>query len=92
MSHTTFARIMSDPKRRKAFEAKFNEFLLSEDLIEAMGTRRVSKHALSKRTGIPNHRLHGITSSGIGDITISELCSILRVLDYSIMYCKRHDS
>jgi hypothetical protein len=83
---------MSDPKRRKAFEAKYDEFLLSEDLIEAMGTRRVSMCALSKRTGIPIHRLHGITSSGIGDITMSELCSILRVLDYSIKYSKRQEA
>ena len=50
---TTFDKfINSDPKEKELFEKEYNEFLLSEFVLEKMESEQISVRTLAKKAGV----------------------------------------
>jgi DNA-binding Xre family transcriptional regulator len=82
----TFDRIMSDKKRKDQFDKGYQEFLISEILIEAMETENKSVRALSKETGISPAMIQNLRSGKSKNVSLKTLFPILKALHYTIKF------
>ena len=88
---STFERIMSDPKQKKAFEKEYANFLLSELILDAMAEQDVSVRALSKASGISTSVIQNLRAMQPMNITLKTLNALLSSLGYELVARKgRH--
>lgn len=88
---STFERVMSDPKQKKAFEKEYANFLLSELLLDAMAQQDISVRALSKASGISTSVIQNLRAMQPVNITLKTLNALLSSLGYELVARKgRH--
>jgi DNA-binding Xre family transcriptional regulator len=88
---STFERVMSDPKQKKAFEREYANFLLSELLLDAMAQQDISVRALSKASGISTSVIQNLRAMQPVNITLKTLNALLSTLGYELVARKgRH--
>ncbi len=85
---STFERIMTDKKRKAAFESGYEEFLISELLIEAMKAEKKSVRSLSKETGVSSTMIQNLRSGKSKNVSLRTLSPLLKALHYSIRFEK----
>ena len=86
---TTFDKfINSDPKRKKKFEKEYNEFLLSEFVLEKMESEHISVRALAQRAGVSPTIIQKIRSKNAERINFRTFTNVLHSLGYKINFEK----
>jgi len=85
---STFDEIMSNPERRKKFDASYKEFVLSELLIALMEEDKKSVRALAKEAGISPTIIQDIRSGNKSNVTLKTFSSIIKSVGYKL-YIKK---
>jgi DNA-binding Xre family transcriptional regulator len=82
---TTFDKfINSDPKRKEKFDKEYNEFLLSEFVLEKMESDHISVRTLAKKAGVSPTIIQKIRSKNATRINFRTFTSVLNSLGYRI--------
>ena len=81
---STFQPEMNDLKFKEAFEAEYQEFALSEALLQLMDEEGMSVRKLAKVAGISPTVIQDIRSGNRSNITVQNLCKIFGALGSSV--------
>ena len=82
---TTFDQIISsNPRRKEKFDKEYNEFLLSEFVLEKMESEHISVRALAQRAGVSPTIIQKIRSKNAEKINFRTFTSVLNSLGYKI--------
>jgi DNA-binding Xre family transcriptional regulator len=82
---TTFDKfINSDPNEKKIFEKEYNDFLLSEFVLEKMEEENISVRTLAKRAGVSPTVIQKIRSKNAEKINYRTFTNIINSLGYKI--------
>jgi len=82
---TTFDKfINNNPKRKEKFHKEYNEFLLSEFLLEKMESENLSVRKLAKKAGVSPTIIQKIRSKNAERINFRTFTSVLNTLGYRI--------
>ena len=86
---TTFDKfITSNPKRKEKFDKEYNDFLLSEFILEKMESKRVSVRTLAKQAGVSPTVIQKIRTKNAERINFRTFTSVLNSLGYKINIVK----
>ena len=85
---STFEKEMQDLHFKAEFEKEYQEFLVSEFLIEAMETEHISVRKLAKETGVSASMIQKLRSGENTNISLKKLVSLLSALHYEIKFEK----
>ena len=82
---TTFDKfINNDPKEKEKFDKEYNEFLLSEFILEKMESEHISVRALAQKAGVSPTVIQKIRSQNAERINFRTFTSVLYSLGYRI--------
>jgi len=82
---TTFDKfINSNPKRKERFYKEYNEFLLSEFVLEKMESEHISVRALAQKAGVSPTVIQKIRSKNAERINFRTFTNVLNTLGYRI--------
>ena len=82
---TTFDKfINNDPEQKALFEKEYNEFLLSEFVLEKMEEEKLSIRALAKKAGVSPTVIQKIRSKEAERINFRTFSNVLNTLGYRI--------
>jgi DNA-binding Xre family transcriptional regulator len=82
---TTFDKfITSNPKRKEKFDKEYNEFLLSEFVLEKMESEHISVRTLAKKAGVSPTVIQKIRSKNAERINFRTFTNVLNSLGYRI--------
>ena len=82
---TTFDDIInSNPQRKKKFDKEYNEFLLSEFVLEKMESEHISVRALAQKAGVSPTVIQKIRSKNAERINFRTFTNVLHSLGYRI--------
>jgi DNA-binding Xre family transcriptional regulator len=85
MMETTFDKfINSDPKRKEKFDKEYNDFLLSEFVLEKMEEEQISVRALAQKAGVSPTVIQKIRSQNAEKINFRTFTNVLKSLGYKI--------
>ncbi|MCL2045539.1 MAG: helix-turn-helix transcriptional regulator [Oscillospiraceae bacterium] len=84
MESTFDKYINSDPKRKEKFDKEYNDFLLSEFILEKMAEDNISIRALAKKAGVSPTIIQKIRSKNAANINYRTLSCVLDSLGYKI--------
>jgi DNA-binding Xre family transcriptional regulator len=87
-SLSTFDKLMKDPKWKKDFDKGYEEFLISEFLIEAMEENKISVRKLAEKAGVSPTVIQNLRSGKRSNISLNTLSPILSVLHYRLEFVK----
>ncbi len=87
-TETTFDKMMKNPEWKNKFEKGYEEFLLSEFLIEAMEEKGISVRKLAEEAGVSPTVIQGIRSGEKINISLNTLRPILAALNYKMQFVK----
>lgn len=85
---STFEKEMQDPHFKAEFEKEYQEFLISEFLIEAMEKEGISVRKLAEETGVSASMIQKLRSGENTNISIKKLVLLLSALHYQIKFEK----
>jgi len=86
---TTFDKfINNDPKSKAEFYKEYNEFLLSEFVLEKMEAENISVRTLAKRAGVSPTIIQKIRSKNAERINFRTFTNVLNTLGYRINIVK----
>ena len=86
---TTFDKfINSDPKRKEKFDKEYNEFLLSEFVLEKMESEHISEKELAQRAGVSPAVIQKIRNKNAEKINFGTFTNVLHSLGYRIKFEK----
>ena len=82
---TTFDKfINSDPKEKELFEKEYNEFVLSELILEKMEEEKISIRALAQKAGVSPTVIQKIRSKNAERINFRTFLNVINSLGYRI--------
>jgi transcriptional regulator with XRE-family HTH domain len=82
---TTFERfITNDPKEKEFFDKEYNDFLLSEFVLQKMEEDNISIRALAKKAGVSPTIIQKMRSKNSEKITYRTFSNVLNTLGYKI--------
>jgi len=82
---TTFDKfINSNPERKAKFEKEYNEFLLSEFVLERMEAENISVRSLAKKAGVSPTVIQKIRTKNAERINFRTFTSVLNALGYRL--------
>jgi transcriptional regulator with XRE-family HTH domain len=82
---TTFDEfINNDPEEKKIFEKEYNDFLLSEFVLEKMEEENISVRALAKKAGVSPTVIQKIRTKNAEKINYKTFSNVLNSLGYKI--------
>ena len=84
MESTFDKYINSDQKRKEKFEKEYNEFLLSEFVLEKMEEEKISIRALAQKAGVSPTVIQKIRSKDAEKINFRTFTNVLNTLGYRI--------
>ena len=84
---TEFERfINSHPGEKELFEKEYNDFLLSEFILERMEAEQISVRTLAKKAGVSPTIIQKIRSKNAERINYRTLTSVLHSLGYKLKF------
>ena len=87
---TTYDRyINSNPKRKERFEKEYNEFLLSEFVLEKMEEEKISVRTLAQKAGVSPTVIQKIRSQNAERINFRTFTNVINSLGYRISIEKK---
>ena len=82
---TTFDKIINNnPKRREKFNKEYNEFLLSEFILEKMEEEKISVRSLAEKSGVSPTIIQKMRSQDAEKINLRTLSNVLYALGYKL--------
>jgi Zn-dependent peptidase ImmA (M78 family) len=82
---TTFDKfINNDPKEREIFEKEYNDFLVSEFVLQKMEEENISIRTLAKKAGVSPTVIQKMRSKNSEKITYRTFSNVLNTLGYKI--------
>jgi DNA-binding Xre family transcriptional regulator len=81
---STYEEFISDPKRKEKFDKEYNDFLLSEFILERMESENLSVRALAKKAGVSPTIIQKIRSKNAERINFRTFTNVLHSLGYKI--------
>ena len=81
---TTYEEFINDPKRKEKFDKKYNEFLLSEFVLEKMESENLSVRTLAKKAGVSPTIIQKIRSKNAEKINLRTFTNVLNSLGYKV--------
>jgi len=82
---TTFDKyINSNPERKKRFEREYNDFLLSEFILEKMEEEKISVRTLAQKAGVSPTVIQKIRTKNAENINYRTFSNVLDSLGYKI--------
>ena len=82
---TTFDEIInSNPKRKEKFDREYNEFLLSEFILEKMEEENISVRSLAEKAGVSPTIIQKMRGQDAEKINLRTLSNVLYTLGYKI--------
>ena len=82
---TTFDKfITNDPKEKELFDKEYNDFLLSEFVLEKMEAENISVRALAQKAGVSPTVIQKIRTNNAARINFRTFTSVLNSLGYRI--------
>jgi DNA-binding Xre family transcriptional regulator len=82
---TTFDKVINgNPKRKEKFNKEYNEFLLSEFVLEKMESEHISVRALAQKAGVSPTIIQKIRTKNAERINFRTFTTILHSLGYRI--------
>ena len=85
---STYDEFISDPKRKELFDKEYNEFLLSEFILEKMEAENISVRALAKKAGVSPTIIQKIRSKNASRINFRTFTNVIHTLGYKINFEK----
>ena len=85
---TTFDRLMQDPKFKDEFEKGYNEFLISEFMIEKMEEENISVRELAKEAKVSPTTIQNLRSGNAESVKYKTLSNIMQKLGYTLQPVK----
>ena len=85
---TTFDRLMQDPKFKEEFEKGYNEFLISEFMIEKMEEKNISVRELAKEAKVSPTTIQNLRSGNAESVKYKTLPNIMQKLGYALQPVK----
>jgi DNA-binding Xre family transcriptional regulator len=86
---TTFDKfINSNPKRKAKFDKEYNEFLLSEFVLEKMEEEKISVRTLAQRAGVSPTVIQKMRGQDAEKINFKTFTNVLYTLGYTINFEK----
>jgi DNA-binding Xre family transcriptional regulator len=88
---TTFDKfINNDPEQKALFEKEYNDFLLSEFILEKMEEENISVRALAKKVGVSPTVIQKMRSENAEKINLKTFTDVLYTLGYKVNIEKIH--
>ncbi|MBR5965560.1 MAG: helix-turn-helix transcriptional regulator [Treponema sp.] len=81
---TTYERLMKNPKFKAEFEKGYNDFLISEFMIEKMEEEKISVRELAKKTKVSPTTIQNLRSGKADSVKLKTLTSVLQNLGYAL--------
>jgi DNA-binding phage protein len=82
---TTFDKFINkDPKEREIFEKEYNDFLISEFVLQKMEEENISIRTLAKNAGVSPTVIQKMRSKNSEKITYRTFSNVLSTLGYKI--------
>ena len=82
---TTFDQFINrDPKEKELFEKEYNDFLLSEFVLEKMELENISVRTLAQKAGVSPTVIQKIRSKNAERINFRTFTSVLHSLGYRV--------
>ncbi len=85
---TTFDKFMKDETQKQLFISEYNEFLVSEFLLEAMLENNISVKKLSEKSGVATSIIQNLKAEKETDITLKNMLLLASSLGYRISFEK----
>ena len=85
---TTFDRLMQDPKFKDEFKKGYNEFLISEFMIEKMEEENISVRELAKEAKVSPTTIQNLRSGNAESVKCKTLSNIMQKLGYTLQPVK----
>ena len=85
---TTFDRLIQDPKFKDEFEKGYNEFLISEFMIEKMEEENISVRELAKEAKVSPTTIQNLRSGNAESVKYKTLSNIMQKLGYALQPVK----
>ncbi|MCL2441805.1 MAG: XRE family transcriptional regulator [Treponema sp.] len=76
------------PEQKEIFEKEFNDFLLSEFILEKMEAENISVRALAKKAGVSPTIIQKIRSKNASRINFRTFTNVINTLGYKINFEK----
>jgi len=89
MESTFDKYINNDPKRKEKFEKEYNDFLLSEFILEKMEEEKISVRNLAQKAGVSPTVIQKIRSRNAERINFRTLTCVLDSLGYKISIVRK---
>ncbi|MCL1992672.1 MAG: XRE family transcriptional regulator [Spirochaetes bacterium] len=89
MESTFDKYINSNPDRKERFDKEYNEFLLSEFVLEKMEEEKISVRALAQKAGVSPTVIQKIRSKDAGKINFRTFTNVLNSLGYKVSIEKK---
>ena len=87
---TTYDKyINNNPKRKERFEKEYNEFLLSEFVLEKMEEEKISVRTLAQKAGVSPTVIQKIRSQNAERINFRTFTNVINSLGYKISIEKK---
>lgn len=86
MNNSTFDKFMDNTDQKELFEKEYNQFLLSEFLLDAMEENHISVRKLSKDSGISTSIIQNIKTEKATNVTLNTVQSLATCLGYRIKF------
>jgi lambda repressor-like predicted transcriptional regulator len=81
----TFDKWMKDPKIKKDYKKRYNEFILSEFILAAMEEDNTSVRVLAKKAGISPTVVQNIRSGKQKDMKIGNFVNVVQACGYNLV-------
>ena len=82
---TTFEQFFKDnPDQKEIYDKEYNDFLLSEFMLEQMEAQNISVRELAKRADVSPTVIQKLRSKDSKKVTLTTFTSVLRCLGYQI--------
>ena len=81
---STYEEFISDPKRKEEFDKEYNEFLLSEFVLEKMENEKISVRKLAQKAGVSPTVIQKIRTKNAERINFRTFSNVLHSLGYRI--------
>jgi len=76
------------PEQKEIFEKEYNDFLLSEFILEKMEAENISVRALAKKAGVSPTIIQKIRSKNASRINFRTFTNVIHTLGYKINFEK----
>ncbi len=83
-SISTFDWMMQDKKFKEEFDKDYEEFLISEQICEAMNEMKISVRQLAEKANVSKTTIMNLRTGDAQKISVRKLNNILNALNYKL--------